>query len=77
MTFEDLKKATEGIDLESENVSLGRPANRAESLSCYQEGGEWVMVEVDDRQHEYTRRGAEEDIMRKMYAQIRLRTKVR
>lgn len=35
------------------------------------------MVEVDDRQHEYTRRGTEEDIMRRMYAQIRLRTKVR
>ena len=76
MTFEELKKATEGIDLELANISLGGPADHVESLSCYQDGDEWVMAEVDDRQHEYARRGTEEDIMRRMYAQIRIRTKV-
>ena len=73
MTFNELVEATKDIDLDSLGVSLGKPAARIESLSCYQDGNEWFMLEVDDRQGVHERRGKEEDIVRKVYGNILLR----
>lgn len=36
-------------------------------------GDEWVMLEVDDRQRVFEKRGKEEDIVRKVYGNIKLR----
>ncbi|MCR4568122.1 MAG: hypothetical protein K5769_08715 [Pseudobutyrivibrio sp.] len=73
MTFNELVEITKDIDLKSIGVSLGKPANAIETLSCYQEGDEWIMLEVDDRQRSYEKRGKEEDIVRKVYGNIKLR----
>lgn len=43
------------------------------TISCFQEGDEWVMQEVDDRQRVFEKRGKEEDIIRKVFGNIKLR----
>jgi hypothetical protein len=43
MTFNELVEVTKDMDLASLGVSLGKPADCIESLSCYQDGDEWVM----------------------------------
>ena len=73
MTFNELVEITKDMDLNSMRVFLGKPADCVESLSCYKDGDEWVMVEVDDRQRVYEKRGKEEDIVRKVYGNIKLR----
>lgn len=73
MTFQELAEITKDMDLNSMRVSLGKPADCLESLSCYKDGDEWVMLEVDDRQKVYEERGKEEDIVRKVYGKIKLR----
>lgn len=73
MTFNELLEATKDIDLEAIGVSLGKPANRIETISCFKDGDEWVMLEVDDRQRVFEKRGKEEDIVRKVYGNIKLR----
>lgn len=73
MTFNELVEITKSMDLPSLGISLGKPADCIESLSCYQDGDEWVMLEVDDRQVVHERRGKEEDIVRKVYGSIKLR----
>ena len=50
MTFNELLEATKDFDLEAIGVSLCKPANRIETISCFKDGDEWVMLEVDDRQ---------------------------
>lgn len=72
MTFKELVEATKDIDLASLGVSLGKPANRIETLSCYQDGEEWVMLEVDDRQGVHETRGKEKEIVGLVYADIKL-----
>lgn len=42
-------------------------------FSCFVDGDEWVMQEVDDRQRVFEKRGKEEDIVRKVYGNIKLR----
>lgn len=76
MTFNELVEVTKDMDLASLGVSLGKPANRIESLSCYQDGDEWVMQKVDDRQRVYERRGKEEDIVRLVYGNIQIRMNI-
>lgn len=73
MTFNELLEATKDFDLETIGVSLGKPANRIETISCFKDGDEWVMLEVDDRQRVFEKRGKEEDIVRKVYGNIKLR----
>ena len=73
MTFNELLEATKDFDLEAIGVSLGKPANRIETISCFKDGDEWVMLEVDDRQRVFEKRGEEEDIVRKVYGNIKLR----
>lgn len=73
MTFKELIETTKDMDLESMGVFLGKPANRIESISCFQDGEQWVMLEVDDRQRVFEKRGAEEDIVRKVFGNIKLR----
>lgn len=73
MTFNELLEATKDFDLEAIGVSLGKPANRIETISCFKDGDEWVMLEVDDRQRVFEKRGKEEDIVRKVYGNIKLR----
>lgn len=73
MKFNELLEVTKDIDLEALGVSLGKAANRVETISCFQEGDEWVMQEVDDRQRVFEKRGKEEDIVRKVYGNIKLR----
>ena len=73
MTFNELLEATKDLDLEAIGVSLGKPANRIETISCFKDGDEWVMLEVDDRQRVFEKRGKEEDIVRKVYGNIKLR----
>lgn len=73
MTYNELLEATKDIDLEAIGVSLGKPANRIETISCFKDGDEWVMLEVDDRQRVFEKRGKEEDIVRKVYGNIKLR----
>ena len=76
MTFNELVEVTKDMDLASLGVSLGKPANRIESLSCYKDGEEWVMLEVDDRQGAHETRGKEEEIVELVYADIKLRIHV-
>lgn len=73
MTFIELVEATKDMDLEALGVSLGKPANRIESISCFKDGDQWVMLEVDDRQRSFEKRGSEEDIVRKVFGNIKLR----
>lgn len=73
MTFNELLEATKDIDLEALGVSLGKAANRIETISCFMDGDEWVMQEVNDRQRVFEKRGKEEDIVRKVYRNIELR----
>lgn len=71
--FNELLEVTKDIDLEAIGVSLGKAANRSEMISCFVDGDEWVMQEVDDRQRVFEKRGKEEDIVRKVYGNIKLR----
>ena len=71
--FTELLEVTKDIDLEALGVSLGKAANRSEMISCFVDGDEWVMQEVDDRQCVFEKRGKEEDIVRKVYGNIKLR----
>ncbi len=73
MTFKELLEETKNMNLDAMGVSLGKPSNRVETISCFQEGGEWVMQEVDDRQRVFEKRGKEEDIIRKVFGNIKLR----
>ena len=73
MLFSELLEATKDIDLEAIHVSLGKKSNSIGTLSCYQDGNDWVMVEIDDRQREYEKRGEEKDIVRKMFGNIKIR----
>ena len=73
MTFTELLEATKDLDLETLGVSLGKAANRTETISCYKDGDEWVMQEVNDRQRVFEKRGKEEDIVKKVYGNIKLR----
>lgn len=71
--FNELLEVTKDIDLEALGVSLGKAANRSEMISCFVDGDEWVMQEVDDRQRVFEKRDKEEDIVRKVYGNIKLR----
>lgn len=71
--YNELLEVTKDIDLEALGVSLGKAANRSEMISCFVDGDEWVMQEVDDRQRVFEKRGKEEDIVRKVYGNIKLR----
>lgn len=73
MKFNELLEVTKDIDLEAVGVSLGKAANRSEMISCFVDGDEWVMQEVDDRQRVFEKRGKEEDIVRKVYGNIKLK----
>lgn len=73
MTFKELLEETKDMNLDAMGVSLGKPSNRVETISCFQEGDEWVMQEVDDRQRIFEKRGKEEDIIRKVFGNIKLR----
>lgn len=73
MKFNELLEATKDFDLEAIGVSLGKLANRIETISCFKDGDEWVMLEVDDRQRVFEKRGKEEDIVKKVYGNIKLR----
>ena len=75
MTFKELLEETKDMNLDAMGVSLGKPSNRVETISCFQEGDEWVMQEVDDRQRVFEKRGKEEDIIRKVFGNIKLRRK--
>ena len=57
MTFKELLEETKNMNLDAMGVSLGKPSNRVETISCFQEGDEWVMQEVDDRQRVFEKRG--------------------
>lgn len=73
MMFKELLEETKDMNLDAMEVSLGKPSNRVETISCFQEGDEWVMQEVDDRQRVFKKRGKEEDIIRKVFGNIKLR----
>ena len=73
MTVKELLEETKDMNLDAMGVSLGKPSNRVETISCFQEGDEWVMQEVDDRQRVFEKRGKEEDIIRKVFGNIKLR----
>lgn len=75
MTFNQLLQETKDLDLKAIGVSLGTPTNRIETISCFMDGDEWVMQEVNDRQRVFEKRGKEEDIVRKVYGNIKLRIK--
>lgn len=75
MTFNELLEATKDLDLDALGVSLGKAANRIETISCFKDGDEWVMQEVNDRQRVFEKRGKEKDIVRKVYGNIKLRVR--
>jgi len=74
MKFNELLEVTKGIDFPQYGmtISLGKPADCVGSMSCYQDGDEWVIVEVDERQQAYEVRGNEEDIVERMYSRIKI-----
>ena len=71
--FEQEVKQAEGYVLVDFWGPTCEPANRSEMISCFVDGDEWVMQEVDDRQRVFEKRGKEEDIVRKVYGNIKLR----
>lgn len=75
MTFDELLEATKDLDLDAFGVSLGKAANRMETISCFKDGDEWVMREVDDKQRVFEKRGKEKDIVRMVYGNIKLRVR--
>ena len=70
MTYKELLEKTNDIDLKSFRIFLGKRANITESLSLYQDGDEWVMRIVDERQRDRTTRGQEETMCGIMYENI-------
>ena len=52
---------------------MSKPASKLESISCFRDGDEWVIQEVNDRQKVSEKRGTEEDIVRKVYGNIKIR----
>jgi len=40
MTFKELLEETKNMNLDAMGVSLGKPSNRVETISCFQEGDE-------------------------------------
>lgn len=73
MTYKKLLDAVKAYDLNAIGVSLGKPAEKTEAISCFKDGDEWVMQEIDDRGNVHEIRGNEEDIVRKIYGNIKLR----
>lgn len=67
MTYKELLDAVKAYDLNAIGASLGKPAEKAEAISCFKDGDEWVMQEIDDRQNIHTTRGNEGDIVKKVY----------
>lgn len=55
--FNELLEVTKDKDLEGLGVSLGKAANRSETISCFVDGDEWVMQEVNDRQRIFEKKG--------------------
>lgn len=76
MTFNELINKTKDMDLEAMGVYLGKQASKIETLSCFQDGNEWVMQEVNDRQRVSEKRGSEEEIVRKVYGNIKIRSRL-
>lgn len=72
-TYEASNNEKGGFMIEALGVSLGKAANRCDMISCFVDGDEWVMQEVDDRQRVFEKRGKEEDIVKKVYGNIKLR----
>lgn len=75
MTFDELLEETKNLDLESKGIYLGKAANLPETVSCFQDGDQWVIQEINDRQTLFEKRGSEEEIVRKMMGRIKLRTR--
>lgn len=74
MTFDELKEKYKNIDLKRYGIYLGEIAHYCnETVSCLREGDLWKIVEINDRQQEFTKTGTEEEIIRKMNAIIKLR----
>lgn len=76
MTFAELLKLTKDLDLKDIGVSLGKATSEIETISCFKDGDEWVMQEVNDRQRVFEIRGEEKDIVRKVYNNIKLRIRL-
>ena len=74
MKFEELLEKTKGLDLDSMGVyvSIGKPANRVESISLFKDGDQWVIQKVDDRQRVFEKRGSEDKIVSLMNGYIEL-----
>lgn len=70
MTYKELVDRTKDIDLEELNVFLGEPSNQIESISCYQDGLEWVERNIDEKQHILEIRGTEEEICETVFMDI-------
>jgi peptidyl-prolyl cis-trans isomerase SurA len=66
---------TKNLDLESKGIYLGKADNLPETVSCFQDGDQWVIQEINDRQTLFEKRGSEEEIVRKMMGRIKLRTR--
>jgi len=73
MTFSELVEMTKDIDLESLGIYLGKRSNMADTISCWKDGDEWVILEVNDRQKEYETRGPGEEIISQLYGTIHFR----
>jgi hypothetical protein len=73
MTFNELLEKTKGLDLKSIGVYLGRQSNKVETISLWEENGEWILQEIDDKQKAFTKKGKEEDMCHKMFGNIKLR----
>ncbi len=73
MTFKELIERTEDIDLEKLRVFLGKQSNLIDSVSCFQDGLEWVEKHIDDRQNTFEIRGTEEVICEYIFVNIMMR----
>ena len=71
MTYSELVEMTKDIDLESLGIYLGKRSNMADTISCYEKDGQWVIREISERQEEYEETGSEEEIMIRMKSIIK------
>lgn len=72
MTYKELIERTKELDLKKLNVFLGEPSNQIGSISCYQDGLEWVERNIDERQNTWEIRGTEDEICDTIFMEIEI-----
>ena len=71
-------KETKNINLEELGIYFGKESHKIETISYFYDknNNEWIFKEVNDRQIVSEKRGSEEDIVKKIYSIIKIKTPI-